>query len=105
MKTQNSAPLYACFSHLVLPMSFGIYYDPKKVNYGSQRRTLGDGNYSYRFIDRHMRQKLLNLVEKTSDLAGFGNIQLPKKSSQILLTLMLESRITSPQFDIVTLHD
>lgn len=35
MKTQNSAPLYACFSHLVLPMSFGIYYDPKKVNYGS----------------------------------------------------------------------
>ncbi|CAK43717.1 hypothetical protein An01g05490 [Aspergillus niger] len=71
----------------------------------SQRRTLGDGNYSYRFIDRHMRQKLLNLVEKTSDLAGFGNIQLPKKSSQILLTLMLESRITSPQFDIVTLHD
>lgn len=36
-----------------------------------------EGNYSYRFIDRQQRQNLVNLDQKTSDLAGFGNIQFP----------------------------
>ena len=36
-----------------------------------------EGNYSYRLTDRQKRQNLANLDQKTSDLAGFGNIQFP----------------------------
>lgn len=34
-------------------------------------------NTLYRLTDRQKRQNLANLDRKTSDLAGFGNIQFP----------------------------
>lgn len=61
----------------------------KPTSYSCSRTTLvlQPKITSYRSTHRSRRQKLVNLAEKTSDLADFGNIQLPEIHPRFLYVL------------------